>query len=300
MYNKRWNWEPLLIVILVFAMLSVSLKTKEGGKNMEEYIADSQGNSWTLHWEENFDSAEKVREYWNFQIGNGHLYGNPGWGNAERQYYTDKNWFIEDRKLVIEARKETVSDRWGTYYYTSTRMTTQRTLSIVPPAKIEVRAKLPKGKGIWPAIWMLGENISTVGWPKCGEIDIMEMLGHDTKTVHGTVHGPGYSGGKGISKPFRILDENIKDFHEDYHIFGIEWEPDEIRFFVDGQIYHIVTKDFVQKRYYADWVFNAPFFLILNVAVGGNWPGYPDDMTVFPQRMYIDYIRIYKKTNTNS
>lgn len=146
--------------------------------------------NWRLVWSQEFDDGVIDKKIWNFEIGNGHAKGIPGWGNAELEYYTDRNAFIENGCLVIEARKEKVSDEYGTYDYTSARMTTEGKFE-VKYGKIEIRAKLPRGKGIWPALWMLGNDIGKVGWPTCGEIDIMEMLGHDTKTVYGTAHGPG-------------------------------------------------------------------------------------------------------------
>ncbi|NLG84818.1 MAG: family 16 glycosylhydrolase [Firmicutes bacterium] len=246
--------------------------------------------NWQLVWSEEFNGPEVNREIWNFEIGNGHANGIPGWGNNELEYYTDgENASIVDGNLAIEARKETRTDQYGTYDYTSSRMTTKGKFE-VKHGRIEVRAKLPEGKGIWPAIWMLGNDIGEVGWPACGEIDIMELVGHLPSTVYGTAHGPGGSVGSGYNLP-------AGKFSDDFHIFAIEWDADEIEWYVDGRLYHVLNK---YEYGASSWVFDHPFFLILNVAVGGNWPGAPDETTVFPQRMIVDYIRVYRDTNPAS
>ncbi|MBA2133827.1 family 16 glycosylhydrolase [Capillibacterium thermochitinicola] len=248
---------------------------------------------WQLVWSDEFDGPEIERSIWNFEVGNGHDKGIPGWGNNELQYYTDgENVSIEDGKLVIEAREEVRTDQYGTYQYTSTRMTTEGKFEI-KYGRVEIRARLPIGKGIWPAFWMLGNDIGTVGWPKCGEIDIMEYLGHQPDTVYGTVHGP-VSREMGVSSGYRLETGN---FHEEFHVFAMEWDPDEIEFYVDDQLYHVVNKYEIGL---SDWVFDHPHFFIINLAVGGNWPGYPDETTVFPQRMEIDYIRVYEDVNPDS
>ncbi|PLV58646.1 carbohydrate binding domain-containing protein [Thermotoga sp. KOL6] len=269
---------------------------KVSGEENEIYTEEDEDKveDWQLVWSQEFDDGVVDPNVWNFEIGNGHAKGIPGWGNGELEYYTDRNAFVENGCLVIEARKEQVTDEYGTYDYTSARMTTEGKFEI-KYGKIEIRAKLPKGKGIWPALWMLGNNIGEVGWPACGEIDIMEMLGHDTRTVYGTAHGPGYSGGASISVAYK-LPEGVPDFSEDFHVFSIEWDEDEVEWYVDGQLYHVLSKDELEELG-LEWVFDHPFFLIVNVAVGGYWPGYPDNTTQFPQRMYIDYIRVYKDMN---
>jgi beta-glucanase (GH16 family) len=246
---------------------------------------------WKLLWSQEFDEDFVDETVWNFETGNGHAKGIPGWGNAELQFYTNRNAFIENGCLVIEARKETASDEYGSYDYTSARMTSEGKFEI-QYGKIEIRAKLPKGQGIWPALWMLGSNIGEVGWPTCGEIDIMEMLGHDTRTVYGTAHGPGYSGGASIGNAYK-LSKDEPDFSEEFHVFHVEWDKDAIEWYVDGKLYHVLTKTKLEALG-LKWVFDQPFFLIVNVAVGGHWPGYPDETTQFPQRMYIDYIRVYE------
>lgn len=160
--------------------------------------------------------------------------------------------------------------------------------------KVEVMAKLPEGKGIWPAIWMLGNNIDEVSWPACGEIDIMELLGHEPWKVYGTAHGA-VSAGPGIGGSF-VLPEAVNGdkFSLGFHKFSVEIQPEAVEFFVDDVLYKIVNKS--KTQYDAgdsEWVYDHPYFLILNVAVGGNWPGYPNDSTIFPQQMEVDYVRVY-------
>lgn len=234
---------------------------------------------WTLVWQDEFDGPEINLEYWSHETGGG------GWGNAEWENYTDlpENSFIEDGKLVIQALKGLSGGR----PYSSARLITREKVE-VEYGRVEARIQVPFGQGIWPAFWMLGNNIFQKAWPTAGEIDIMEHIGREPTIVHGTVHGPGYSGGAGITASYD-LGEPLTD---DFHIFAIEWEPTEIRWYVDDIHYHTVTPDDLPAE--ATWVFDHPFYLLLNVAVGGTWPGYPDKTTTFPQRMLVDYVRVYE------
>nr|WP_197071492.1 glycoside hydrolase family 16 protein [Massilia sp. JS1662] len=154
--------------------------------------------------------------------------------------------------------------------------------------RYEARIRIPRGQGIWPAFWLLGADVGTAGWPRCGEIDIMENIGREPDLVHGTLHGPGYSGDKAIGKSQR-LDKGT--YADGYHVYAVEWEPREIRWYRDGILYHTARPDTVT----GDWVFEHPFFVILNLAVGGAWPGNPDATTAFPQQMLVDYVRVYKR-----
>jgi beta-glucanase (GH16 family) len=157
--------------------------------------------------------------------------------------------------------------------------------------RFEARIKIPYGQGIWPAFWMLGDNIDTAGWPTSGEIDIMENIGREPGTVHGTIHGPGYSGGKSIGASYSL--PNNAPFADDYHTYALEWEPNVLRFYVDGILYKTRTPADLPPG--TAWVYDRPFFLLLNLAVGGNWPGNPDNSTVFPQTMKVDYVRVYTR-----
>lgn len=238
---------------------------------------------WDLVWSDEFEQADgSVPDpaKWGYDIGGW------GWGNAERQYYTDRaeNARIEGGQLIIEAREESFGDS----NYTSARLLTQDKWAW-KYGRIEARIQVPRGQGIWPAFWMLGADFDSVGWPGCGEIDIMEHIGREPRAVHGTLHGPGYSGANGVggSTTFPV------DVADEFHVFAIEWEENEIRWFVDDNHYFTATPASVRG---SDWVFDHPFFVILNVAVGGHWPGYPDETTVFPQRMLVDYVRVYART----
>jgi beta-glucanase (GH16 family) len=239
---------------------------------------------WNLVWSDEFSQADNSGPdpvNWGYDIGGG------GWGNNELQYYTNRtqNARIEAGHLVIEAREE----NFGGRAYTSARLLTKNKASWTY-GRIEARIKIPRGKGIWPAFWMLGTNIDAVGWPNCGEIDIMENIGSLPSNLYGTLHGPGYSGGDGISGTY-VLPGGAA-LADDFHVFAIEREENRIRWFIDGQQYFTLTPANLPAG--KAWVFNAPQFLILNVAVGGNWPGNPDGSTVFPQRMIVDYVRVYE------
>lgn len=273
-------------ILLFFLIFLFSIYFANGGdENMK--------NEWKLVWVEEFEGDTLNTDIWKFDIGNGHSRWNPGWGNGELEYYTEgKNMYLENGMLVIEARKEKVKDAYGEYYYTSTRINTENKFK-VKYGKIEARAKFPYGKGLWPAIWLLGSNFRYVGWPMCGEIDIVEFLGHDRYTVYGTIHGPGYSKDKAKSWKYR-LDMDEPDFTEEFHRFGIIWDDKKISFYVDDTVYYTVKKEVILKQGYP-WVFDNEFFLIVNLAVGGYWPGYPDNTTKFPARMYVDYIKVWQK-----
>lgn len=217
---------------------------------------------------------------WSYNIGT----GNNGWGNNELQYYTDRpeNIVVEDGMLKITARRELYLGS----SYTSARILTKGKLE-QKYGRIEARIKLPWGKGLWPAFWMLGANIDEVGWPQCGEIDIMEYLGNQPTKVLGTVHGPGYSGADSFGKTYTLPNDR---FDNDFHIFGIEWGENYINYYVDNVLYNQITPADVE----GEWVFNQPFYIILNMAVGGNLPGSPNADTSFPQTMLVDYIRVYE------
>ena len=240
---------------------------------------------WHLVWSDEFNQPDGSRPdpaTWKFDIG-----GN-GWGNNELEFYTDRtnNARVEDGKLVIEARQE----EFGRRQYTSARLVTLGRRSWTY-RRFEARIKIPRGQGIWSAFWIMGTNITTKGWPVCGEIDIMENRGKEPGLIHGTVHGPGYSGGKGIGHPASLPGSaNISD---DFHIFAVECETNSIRWFFDDKQYFSVTPANLPPK--TRWVFDTPKFIILNLAVGGQWPGNPDDSTTFPQRMIVDYVRVYER-----
>ncbi len=240
------------------------------------YGWNSQG--WKLIWSDEFDGTTINPKNWVFDKG-----GN-GWGNVEMEYYTDRpeNARVKNGMLVIEARQEQYEGR----DYTSARLTS-RSLQEFQYGRIEARMKLPSGQGIWPAFWMLGANAA---WPFGGEIDIMEYIGKTPDTIYQTVHGPGYSGARGIGSHFALTTDSLK---KDFHVFAIEWAPNEIHWFVDDQEVFTVTPDQIPSG--TQWVYDHPLFIILNLAVGGSWPGFPDETTVFPQQLQVDYVRVYQK-----
>lgn len=226
--------------------------------------------------------------------------GGEGWGNREFQYYTDQteNAALDGRScLVLSARKVTDADPadricwYGPCRFTSARLLTLERFSLTY-GLVEARIKLPFGPGIWPAFWMLGENFAEVGWPACGEIDIMENIGREPGIVHGTVHGPGYCGGNGIGGRLVLPDGRM--LKDDFHIFAIDWQPESIRWYMDNHLYFELQRNQIPTG--TSWPFDHPFFLLLNVAVGGDWPGAPDDTTIFPQAMLIDYVRVFQAT----
>jgi beta-glucanase (GH16 family) len=221
--------------------------------------------------------------------------GSNGWGNRERQYYTDstRNASMDGAgNLVITAYRETLGKKFRCWYgecqYTSARLKTQGRFEQAY-GRFEARIRVPYGQGIWPAFWMLGNNIQTAGWPTCGELDIMEHIGREPSNVYGTLHGPGYSGANGVGAHYTLASGGFADA---FHVFAVEWEPNLIRWYVDGQLYQTRTPADLPPG--SAWVFDHPFFMLLNVAVGGQWPGDPDATTVFPQRMYVDYVRVYR------
>jgi beta-glucanase (GH16 family) len=244
--------------------------------------AEWERKGWALAWHDEFDGTELDLKNWTFDIGGG------GWGNQELEAYTDRpeNVRVENGMLVIEARRE--EELVGGREYSSARIKTQG-LHAWQYGRIEARMKLPYGQGIWPAFWMLGDNINRKMWPTCGEIDIMEFIGKEPDQLYATVHASGYSGGNGVGSSLTV--PSAESLRNDFHVYAIEWEANEIRWYFDDQQHFKITPEDVP----AEWAFDHPFFIILNLAVGGRWPGYPDETTVFPQFLYVDYVRVYQK-----
>jgi beta-glucanase (GH16 family) len=248
--------------------------------------------AWQLVWSDEFsqqDGSSPDSTKWGYDIGN----GSSGWGNNEWEYYTSRtnNARIQNGQLVIEACKESYSG----FNYTSARMLTKGKWSWAY-GRMGASIKLPRGQGIWPAFWMLGTNIDSVYWPTCGETDIMENIGNtnDQGTAHGTIHGPqsggDYNGGAGVGGTYTLPGGAA--LADNFHLFAVEWTTNQIKWFVDNVQYFTTTPSSLPSG--ATWVFTQPQFLILNLAVGGKWPGYPDATTVFPQQMLVDYVRVYK------
>lgn len=239
---------------------------------------------FNLVMEDNFDvDGAPNPAIWSHDIGR----GANGWGNNELQYYTDRpeNVIVQNGYLIITAKQEA----FGGASYTSARLKT-KDLFDQKYGRFEARIKLPLGKGLWPAFWMLGSNIDQVGWPQCGEIDIMEYLGNNPTQILGTLHGPGFSGGESISKTYTLKNSR---FDNEFHVFGVEWSENHINWYVDNVLYNQITRKQVEAEG-GEWVFGNSFFMILNMAVGGDLPGSPNSSTTFPQRMLVDYVRVYQ------
>lgn len=240
---------------------------------------------WELVWSDDFNGAAGTapdNSKWVFDIGT----GTNGWGNSELQYYTNRPSNIQQDgsgKLVITARSESFSGSG----FTSARIKSKGKFEQAY-GRFEARIKTPTGPGLWPAFWMLGADIDTNPWPQCGEIDIMEQRGQQPSITHGTLHGPGYSGGSSIGKAYGLTNGR---FDTDYHIYAVEWGEDYIDFFVDNYLFQRLTPDDLT----GPWVYDQPFFLILNVAVGGNFVGFPTTGTPFPQSMFVDYVKVYRQ-----
>jgi beta-glucanase (GH16 family) len=239
---------------------------------------------WKLIWSDEFNApagSSPDPSKWAYDLGAN------GWGNRELQEYTDRPENVSHdghSHLIIRALKTASGG------YTSARIKTLGKFE-VQYGRIAARIRVPHGQGIWPAFWMLGNDLNSAGWPNCGEIDIMEHIGKEPGIVHATVHGPGYSGAGGIGNQFK-LDENRR-MTDDFHVFEVRWTADRLTFFIDGKPYHEVTPANLPAG--AKWVFDHPFFILLNLAVGGNWPGYPDDTTTFPQALMIDWVRVWEQ-----
>jgi beta-glucanase (GH16 family) len=269
--NTKQNISRLLILFM-FAGIMVACERVDK-QQIEE-------RNWELSWSDEFDGNQGElpdTNYWNFDIGN----GDNGWGNAELQSYTQDTANIQmDGKgnLLITALNNGSS-------YSSARINTKNKFH-QKYGRIEASIKLPYGPGIWPAFWMLGSNIDSVSWPQCGEIDIMEYRGQEPHLIHGSIHGPGYSGGNPVTKVYGISEGR---FDTDFHLFAVEWDEEKIDFFVDDYLYQRILNTDVS----GDWVYDQDFFILLNVAVGGNYVGFPTSETPFPQSMMVDYVRVY-------
>ncbi|WP_350287665.1 glycoside hydrolase family 16 protein [uncultured Croceitalea sp.] len=247
--------------------------------------------STTLVWEDNFDlDGAPDSSRWGYDLGDGSEQGILGWGNEELQYYTDRpeNATIQNGILLITAREETFEGA----SYTSARLSTKDRFE-QRYGRFEARIRLPFGQGIWPAFWMLGADIDENPWPGAGEIDIMEYRGQEPTILIGSVHGPGYSGGDAISKEYTLENDR---FDTGFHIFGIEWGPDFINYYVDDVLYNQITPEDIDEETNGQgvWVFNKPFYILMNLAVGGTFVGSPNAETQFPQTMLVDYVRVYE------
>lgn len=269
-----------LLACLLFAIASAFFTScKKDLKLTDKNQIDAQEQAgsaiaaatWQLVWSDEFNGSSVNTSNWTFETGAG------GWGNNEQQYYRSQNATVSNGNLVITARRES----FGGANYTSARLKTQGKRSFTY-GRMEARIRMPLGQGLWPAFWMLGSNFSSVGWPRCGEIDIMEHV-NTSSTVHGTIHwdANGYAnyGGSTNTSP------------ANYHVYSVEWNTSAIKWFVDGVKYHEAN---ILNNINSTEEFHRPFFFILNMAVGGNWPGQTIDNSKLPASMYVDYVRVYQ------
>ncbi len=271
----------VLLVVLLFPL--PVLESASGARTTA--TSKNQASPWKLVWNDEFNGPAGTPpnpSKWTPEIG-----GN-GWGNKQLEYDTDNLNAYQDGQghLVLEARKgnpEELQCWYGPCQYTSARISTSGHFSFTY-GLLEARIKIPYGQGLWSAFWLLGSNCATVGWPTCGEIDVMENIGKkEPATIHGSVHGPEVFSGS------YMLPHGA--FADGFHIFALQWNPSHLDFLVDGINYYTVNRATLTNQ--QDWVYNHPFDIILNVAVGGVWPGSPDSTTVFPQKMYVSYVRLY-------
>jgi beta-glucanase (GH16 family) len=253
---------------------------------------------WTLEWSDEFDGkagAPVDDRVWSYDTGDGCASSNCGWGNQERESYSSsgENIALDGQgHLAIVARRATpgLTCYYGPCRYTSAKIKTQGK-ALARPGRVEARIRLPAGQGLWPAFWLLGSNLGTVPWPQCGELDVMENHGSASNQTSSAIHGPGYFG----KTPFvggHTLPQGT--FGDDFHIFAVEWDSTQVQFFVDSAPPYTVTRTEVER--YGPWVFDQPFFVVLNLAVGGTFDGDPASDAIFPATMLIDYVRAYTRT----
>ena len=248
----------------------------------EGHLSASSYPGKSLVWSDEFDGESIDLSHWTYDL------GASGWGNQELQNYTSdsENSYVNDGNLFIVAMQDGAG-------YTSARMIT-RDKQEFEFGRIDIRAVLPYGQGIWPALWMLGANFTEVGWPQCGEIDIMELLGHQPNYVHGTAHWGAISGGGHPNLGAVTYSDFPTTFSDEYHVFSLEWSADTMTWLMNDEPYFQLTTEQHVATSGFDSPFNDPFFFIFNIAVGGNWPGSPDETTLFPQFMAVDYVRVYQ------
>jgi beta-glucanase (GH16 family) len=274
------------LTLLTFALFIGTLfSCDDKDPKPEDQIEIPEG--YSLVWSDEFDDQNINAEHWTYETGDGTDYGLPvGWGNNEKQIYTttNDNSGIDTDEDNSVLRITALSD--GTGGYTSAKMKTKN-LNL-RFGRIDINAKLAEGQGIWSAIWMLGDNRDLIGWPGCGEIDIVELLGHESSKAYSTLH---FTNGDNDKDEIQTTYESVGGFSDSYHVFGLEWSPESLIFSLDG----VKTGEMPIEEDMKEFL--RSFYLIMNVAVGGFWPGEPDNTTVFPQSMYIDYVRIYEKTD---
>ena len=284
-----------LNIYLLYLLLILFSCNEEQSKYTDQGDISTISENWELLWSDEFNDEELDLTKWN------KLNWKPGWVNNELQAYTDRdtNIFLENGHLVLQGNIEpgySGTDYVGNNYvadYTSGRVNTDDKFSTTY-GRFDIKAKLPAGKGSWPAIWMLGESISSIGWPQCGEIDIMEHVGYDLGLVHGSIHTQDYNHMYGTQKSGSKYVDDVTDA---FHVYSLEWSPFYLRYLIDNEPFFFVYND--SNGDFGKWPFNDPHYLILNLAIGGDWGGVQGvSASAFPMKMYIDYVRVYKKSDT--
>lgn len=270
----------LMPVVFLLTGFSCDRKTPSPGTNANDTLVTVYPG-YKLVWQDEFNGTELRSADWNYET------GGSGWGNNELEYYTsgNRNAYLQNGNLVIEAKKEDMGNR----NYTSARITTAGKHEF-QYGRIDIRAKLPVQSGMWPALWMLGNDIGSKGWPYCGEIDIMELIGKNPKQVVGSFHWKNDDNSEGTFN--NRFDLASGDFSDDFHLYSLIWEKDQYQILVDNQVYVSAEPSDIKATHNP---FNHPFYLLFNVAVGGDWPGSPDSSTAFPQKMLVDYVRVYQR-----
>ena len=284
-----------LNIYLLYLLLILFSCNEEQSKYTDQGDISTLSENWELLWSDEFNYEELDLTKWN------KLNWKPGWVNNELQAYTDRdtNIFLENGHLVLQGNIEpgySGTDYVGNNYvadYTSGRVNTDDKFSTTY-GRFDIKAKLPAGKGSWPAIWMLGESISSIGWPQCGEIDIMEHVGYDQGLVHGSIHTQDYNHMYGTQKSGSKYVDDVTDA---FHVYSLEWSPFYLRYLIDNEPFFFVYND--SNGDFGKWPFNDPHYLILNLAIGGDWGGVQGvSASAFPMKMFIDYVRVYKKSDT--
>ena len=284
-----------LNIYLLYLLLILFSCNEEQSKYTDQGDIPTLSENWELLWSDEFNDEELDLTKWN------KLNWRPGWVNNELQAYTDRdtNIFLENGHLVLQGNIEpsySGTDYVGNNYvadYTSGRVNTDDKFSTTY-GRFDIKAKLPAGKGSWPAIWMLGESISSIGWPQCGEIDIMEHVGYDQGLVHGSIHTQDYNHMYGTQKSGSKYVDDVTDA---FHVYSLEWSPFYLWYLIDNEPFFFVYND--SNGDFGKWPFNDPHYLILNLAIGGDWGGVQGvSASAFPMKMYVDYVRVYKKSDT--
>ena len=284
-----------LNIFLSYLILILFSCNEEQSKYTDQGDISTLSENWELFWSDEFNDEELDLTKWN------KLNWKPGWVNNELQAYTDRdtNIFLENGHLVLQGNIEpgySGTDYVGNNYvadYTSGRVNTDDKFSTTY-GRFDIKAKLPAGKGSWPANWMFGESISSIGWPQCGEIDIMEHVGYDLGLVHGSIHTQDYNHMYGTQKSGSKYVDDVTDA---FHVYSLEWSPFYLRYLIDNEPFFFVYND--SNGDFGKWPFNDPHYLILNLAIGGDWGGVQGvSASAFPMKMYIDYVRVYKKSDT--